>query len=104
MSRILDETLFPTTEQQTILDAVKTTKANLMIRARAGCGKTTMLEMIDAAEKTQPYLLMCFNKAIATEAEKRMRSATTAACFSCPTNTTSIVNLLVFLWLLWLTL
>ena len=72
----------PTTEQQTILDAVKTTKANLMIRARAGCGKTTMLEMIDAAEKTQPYLLMCFNKAIATEAEKRMRSATTVRTFN----------------------
>ena len=72
----------PTTEQQTILDAVKTTKANLMIRARAGCGKTTMLELIDAAEKTQPYLLMCFNKAIATEAEKRMRSATTVRTFN----------------------
>ena len=28
----------PTPEQQTILDAVKTTKSNLMIRARAGCG------------------------------------------------------------------
>ena len=33
-----------------------------------------------------------------------IRFLTTAACFSCPTNTTSIVNLLVFLWLLWLTL
>ena len=72
----------PTSEQQTILDAVKTTKSNLMIRARAGCGKTTMLEMIDSAEKSQPYLLMCFNKAIATEAEKRMRSATTVRTFN----------------------
>ena len=72
----------PTPEQQTILDAVKTTKQNIMIRARAGCGKTTMLEMIDHAEKAQPYLLMCFNKAIATEAEKRMRSATTVRTFN----------------------
>jgi len=72
----------PTPEQQTILDAVRSTKANLMIRARAGCGKTTMLEMIDYAEKAQPYLLMCFNKAIATEAEKRMRSATTVRTFN----------------------
>ena len=72
----------PTPEQQTILDAVKTTKQNLMIRARAGCGKTTMLELIDHAEKAQPYLLMCFNKAIAIEAEKRMRSATTVRTFN----------------------
>ena len=69
----------PTSEQTNILDAVRTTKQNIMIRARAGCGKTTMLELIDHAEKAQPYLLMCFNKAIATEAEKRMRSATTSA-------------------------
>lgn len=72
----------PTSEQQTILDAVRSTKSNLMIRARAGCGKTTMLELIDHAEKAQPYLLMCFNKAIATEAEKRMRSATTVRTFN----------------------
>jgi len=72
----------PTPEQQNILDAVKTTKQNIMIRARAGCGKTTMLELIDHAEKSLPYLLMCFNKAIATEAEKRMRSATTVRTFN----------------------
>ena len=72
----------PTSEQTNILDAVRTTKQNIMIRARAGCGKTTMLELIDHAEKAQPYLLMCFNKAIATEAEKRMRSATTVRTFN----------------------
>lgn len=72
----------PTPEQSAILEAVKTTKSNLMVRARAGCGKTTILEMIDRAEKSQPYLLMCFNKAIATEAEKRMRSATTVRTFN----------------------
>ena len=44
----------PTHEQQNILDAVKTTKQNIMIRARAGCGKTTMLELIDHAEKSAP--------------------------------------------------
>ena len=72
----------PTDEQTAILDAVKGSKQSLMIRARAGTGKTTMLQMIDAAEKAQPYLLMCFNKAIATEAEKRMRSATTVRTFN----------------------
>lgn len=72
----------PTPEQAAILEAVKTTKTNLMVRARAGTGKTTILEMIDSAEKSQPYLLMCFNKAIATEAEKRMRSATTVKTFN----------------------
>lgn len=72
----------PTDEQTAILDAVKGSKQSLMIRARAGTGKTTMLQMIDAAEKAQPYLLMCFNKAIATEAEKRMRSATTVKTFN----------------------
>ena len=72
----------PTDEQTAILDAVKGSKHSLMIRARAGCGKTTMLELIDRAEKSAPYLLMCFNKAIATEAEKRMRSATTVRTFN----------------------
>jgi len=72
----------PTDEQTAILDAVKGSKQSLMVRARAGCGKTTILEMIDHAEKSQPYLLMCFNKAIATEAEKRMRSATTVRTFN----------------------
>ena len=49
----------PTHEQQNILDAVKTTKQNIMIRARAGCGKTTMLELIDHAEKSplSPHVL-----------------------------------------------
>ena len=77
-----EKPMTPTIEQQNILDSVKTTKSNLMIRARAGCGKTSMLEMIDRAEKSAPYLLMCFNKAIATEAEKRMRSATTVRTFN----------------------
>ena len=53
-----------------------------MIRARAGTGKTTMLEMIDAAQKSVPTLLICFNKSIATEAEHRMKATTTVRTFN----------------------
>lgn len=71
----------PTDEQQSILEATKTTKSNLMIRARAGCGKTSTLELIDRA-LPGPNLLICFNKAIATEATKRMRTTTTVRTFN----------------------
>lgn len=67
----------PTEEQAAILDAVRGSTSNLMIRARAGCGKTATLKMIDAAEKSKPYLLVCFNKAIADEARQEVRSVTT---------------------------
>ena len=72
----------PTEQQSAILEAVRTTDDNLMIRARAGTGKTTMLEMIDAAQKSTPTLLICFNKSIATEAERRMRASTTVRTFN----------------------
>ena len=71
----------PTTEQSTILDRVKSSRTNLMIRARAGCGKTSTLEMIDHAS-TGTCLLVCFNKSIAEEASKRMRSFTTVKTFN----------------------
>ena len=39
----------PTHEQSAILDAVAGSSANLMIRAHAGCGKTSTLQMIATA-------------------------------------------------------
>lgn len=72
----------PTQEQSDILEAFTTTKSNLMIRARAGCGKTSTLKLIDNVGKSTPYLLICFNKTIAAEARTKMRSATTVRTFN----------------------
>ena len=72
----------PTPEQAAILDAVASTKTNIMMQARAGCGKTSTLKLIDAALKSSPALLVCFNKAIATEAAEEVRSITTVKTFN----------------------
>lgn len=72
----------PTSQQAAILDKVKSTNDNLMIRARAGTGKTTMLSMIDAAQRSVPTLLICFNKSIADEATRRMKPTTTVRTFN----------------------
>jgi superfamily I DNA/RNA helicase len=71
----------PTLEQSAILDAVAATPTNLMIRAYAGCGKTSTLELIDAAIPG-PTLLVCFNKAIAATAAKRFRTTTQVRTFN----------------------
>lgn len=72
----------PTPQQAAILDKVKGTNDNIMVRARAGTGKTTMLEMIDAAQRSLPALLICFNKSIADEATRRMKATTTVRTFN----------------------
>jgi DNA helicase-2/ATP-dependent DNA helicase PcrA len=72
----------PTPEQSAILSAVRDSTSNIMIRARAGCGKTSTLELIDRAETKLPYLLICFNKTIAAEAKLRMRPSTTVKTFN----------------------
>lgn len=59
----------PTAEQSAILDFISTSKSNLMIRARAGCGKSSTLKLIDA-KLSGPALMICFNKSIADEALK----------------------------------
>jgi superfamily I DNA/RNA helicase len=71
----------PTIEQQAILDFAQMSTDNLMIQAYAGCGKTATLELIDAAI-SGPHLLVCFNKAIATEAEKRVHQTTQVKTFN----------------------
>jgi len=66
----------PTPQQQAVLDFAASSPDNLMIQSRAGTGKTTMLEMLDGVLKG-PNLLVCFNKSVADEAQKRMKPATT---------------------------
>lgn len=61
--------LKPTTEQTAILDTLATTTDNLMLVARAGCGKSATLKLIDRAALVEPHLYLVFNKANATEAE-----------------------------------
>ncbi len=71
----------PTPEQSAILSAVSTTDSNLMIVARAGCGKTATLEMIAKADGG-PQLLLCFNKAIAEEAKRKLPATTQVSTFN----------------------
>lgn len=72
----------PTEEQATIIEAVRTESANLMVNALAGTGKTTTLEMIQAASKKQPVLCLAFNRRIADEMEKRFPSSTSVRTFN----------------------
>jgi DNA helicase-2/ATP-dependent DNA helicase PcrA len=72
----------PTPEQAAILDFVASTDRNLMIRAYAGCGKTSTLEMIDRSLDKTPKMLLCFNKAIAVEAKERMLPSTVVKTFN----------------------
>jgi ATP-dependent DNA helicase UvrD/PcrA len=69
--------LQPTDEQLHIIDLVRNTEDNLVINALAGTGKTSTLEMVQNASKTQPILYLAFNKRIAEEAEKKFLSTTT---------------------------
>jgi len=72
----------PTPEQSAILHHASTSTSNLMIRAFAGCGKTSTLEMIDRLLATTPKMLLCFNKSIATEAKERMLPSTVVKTFN----------------------
>lgn len=71
----------PTDEQEHILAQSKT-KANLSIKAYAGTGKTTTLEMAEKVVKEKPILYLVFNKKNADEATKRMASTTTVRTFN----------------------
>lgn len=65
-----------TPEQLAILEAASGTRANLMISALAGTGKTTTLEAVERAVPRSPMLYLVFNKKNATEAEGRMLGTT----------------------------
>lgn len=76
-------TLTPTEEQTAIIDHVKAKGcSNILVRAYAGTGKTTILEMIQNASKTKPMLCLAFNKRIAVEMEKRFQSSTAVRTFN----------------------
>ncbi len=66
----------PTEEQTHIIHLLNTTKANLLINALAGTGKTSTLELIQNAAPA-PVLCLAFNRRIADEMVKRFRSTTT---------------------------
>ena len=82
--------LNPTTEQESILDAVKTSSSNLIINALAGTGKTSTLRLIDRAlPASLPCLYLAFNKRIVQEAlepddrgNDKFRSLTTIKTFN----------------------
>src|SRR5229473_6682640 len=71
-----------TEEQDAILAAAKASKANLMISALAGTGKTSTLELLERAVPRGPILYLVFNKKNADDASKRMLSTTTVRTFN----------------------
>jgi len=58
----------PTDEMEHILDLVKTTKKNILVRSDAGTGKSTILKLIDHADRTEPKLYLAFGKRNVEEA------------------------------------
>jgi superfamily I DNA/RNA helicase len=64
----------PTPEQVAILEFAVRERANLLIEALAGTGKTSTAEMVTRKITDRAILYLAFNKRIVTEAEKRMPS------------------------------
>lgn len=62
----------PTPEQQAIIDAIKSSDKSMMIRAMAGCAKTTTLELAARAMPVRPSLATAFNVKIKKEMETRL--------------------------------
>lgn len=71
----------PTDEQSHILNLLHTTKSNILIKALAGTGKTSTLELIESAS-SGPILCLAFNKKIAEEMAKRFKTTTTVRTFN----------------------
>lgn len=76
--------LTPTDEQSSILDFIRSSTSNLMIRALAGTGKSATLKMVDAATLHRPCLYLVFNKnnAVAAEKSGEFSSSTTIRTFN----------------------
>lgn len=72
----------PTDEQLHICRSVVSSSGNILIRALAGTGKTSTLEMLQHHEKEKPALYLVFNKRNAVEAEERMLSTTAVRTFN----------------------
>lgn len=62
----------PTQEQQLIIDAVRSTRDNIMVEALAGCTKTSTLMMSAQRMPLVPVYCLAFNKKIVAELEKVM--------------------------------
>ena len=60
----------PTVEQLAIMDAARSSDANLMIFALAGTGKTTAIELLVPHLPTKSILLLAFNKKNCLDLEK----------------------------------
>jgi superfamily I DNA/RNA helicase len=69
--KLRDKELTPTDEQVACIDAARRGE-NLMIKAMAGCTKTSTLEMIALTASTIPSLYVAFAKKNVKEAEKVM--------------------------------
>jgi len=65
--------IVPTEEQERIMEAGTALRDSLMIKAYAGCAKTTSLELL-ARKIRGPSLALAFNKSIAEEMKKRFPS------------------------------
>lgn len=72
----------PTDEQLDIINHIENADSNLLVAAYAGTGKTTTLDLIQAASPQQPVLCLAFNKRIADEMAKRFASTTTVRTFN----------------------
>jgi hypothetical protein len=72
----------PTEENQHVLNLVTSTSDNLLLRCRAGTGKTTMFEMIERAIPQQPILYIVFGAKNQKEAKEKMLSTTDPRTFN----------------------
>lgn len=66
-------------QQVAIFDEVRSGKGNVVVRARAGTGKTTTIEEAITHAKERNILLAAFNKKIALELGKRIRNPNAVA-------------------------
>lgn len=64
----------PTAEQQNIILAASRGSQNIMVRAYAGCAKTSTLKMLAKELRPLPALAIAFNKKIANELEAALPS------------------------------
>ena len=60
--------IYATSEQEAIIDAVRSTKDNICINALAGAAKSTTLELHMGTSLESQILSLAFNKRIADEA------------------------------------
>lgn len=72
----------PTEEQAAIFQAALTSKTSLQIRAYAGCGKTSTLEMLSHQLSPVPALALAFNVKIKKELEARLPDWFTVKTFN----------------------